>query len=107
MRNYLIIFSILFFSFFISSLVSENTLMIDGVYAIFYSCLIIYVMQWAGFFPSFYFKTEHYYDLIGSFSFIISILFCFIISNNNFNLEKIFEQLDSQPELIELFGAEW
>jgi len=87
MRNYLIIFSILFFSFFISSLVSENTLMIDGVYAIFYSCLIIYAMQWAGFFPSFYFKTEHYYDLIGSFSFIISILFCFIISNNNFNLE--------------------
>jgi len=27
--------------------------------------------------------------------------------DNNFNLEKIFEQLDNQPELIELFGAEW
>jgi len=87
MKNYLIILSILFVSFFISLLVSENTIMIDGVYAIYYSALIIYMMQWVGFFPSFYFKTEHYYDLIGSFSFIISILFCFIISNSEFNLE--------------------
>ena len=87
MKNYLIIISILFVSFFISSLVSDNTIMIDGVYAIYYSCFIIYTMQWVGFFPSFYFKTEHYYDLIGSFSFIATILFSFIISNNDFNLE--------------------
>lgn len=29
------------------------------------------------------------------------------LDDNNFNLEKVFKQLENQPELLELFGAEW
>jgi len=29
------------------------------------------------------------------------------LHDNNFNLETIFKQLDQQPELLSLFGAEW
>ena len=79
MKYYFIVISTLLVTLLLSFFTSQNSLIYNNIPAIYYSFIIIFIIQWIGFFPSFYFKTEHYFDLIGSFTFIITIFFSFFL----------------------------
>ena len=82
MKYYFIVISTLLISLLLTFFASQNTLIYGNLPAIYYSIIIIFDIQWIGFFPSFYYKTEHYFDLVGSLTFIITILFSFYLKYN-------------------------
>ena len=52
-----------------------------GYPLIFYSVVFVFLIQWIIFIPSYYFKTEQYFDLSGGFTFIIVIWLTYYFSN--------------------------
>ena len=64
-------------SFCISCLValgcSQGGIQINGIPIIFLCLIIIFFIQWVIFFPSYFYHTEHYYDLTGSLTYVIVV----------------------------------
>ena len=75
MKNSLLIFIILFFCFTLCYLASENTIVYLGYPLIYQIFILTFLVQFIVFLPSYYYQTEHYYDLTGGLTFISVILF--------------------------------
>ncbi len=75
MKNSLLIFIILLFCFTLCYLASENTIVYLGYPLIYQIFILTFLVQFIVFLPSYYYQTEHYYDLTGGLTFISVILF--------------------------------
>ncbi len=75
MKNSLLIFIILFFCLTLCYLASENTIVYLGYPLIYQIFILTFLVQFIVFLPSYYYQTEHYYDLTGGLTFISVILF--------------------------------
>ena len=42
-----------------------------------YAVIISFLLQWTLFIPAYFFQTEKFYDLAGSFTYIFAVLFVF------------------------------
>ena len=73
---------------------SFNSLNHAGIPVIFYCLVLAFLIQWVVFLPSFYFQTEHLYDLTGTFTYI-----SIIITSVFYNL-KINEVMLSNRKII-------
>tara|TARA_B100000401_G_scaffold432267_1_gene369399 strand:+ start:612 stop:1487 length:876 start_codon:yes stop_codon:yes gene_type:complete len=63
--------------------ISFNSIELSGVNLVGHLFVMIFVIQWAAYIPAFIFKTEKFYDLTGSFTYILAILFA-LYSTNSF-----------------------
>ena len=52
---------------------SQGGVQLNGIPIVFLCLIIIFSIQWLIFFPSYFYHTEHYYDLTGSITYIIVI----------------------------------
>ena len=52
---------------------SQGGIQINGIPIIFLCLIITFFIQWVIFLPSYYYHTEHYYDLTGSLTYIIVV----------------------------------
>ena len=75
MKNSIFIIVILFFCFTLCYLASENTILFMGYPLLYQVFILIFLIQFIAFLPSYSYQTEHYYDLIGGLTFISVILF--------------------------------
>ena len=75
MKNSIFIIVILFFCFTLCYLASENTIVFMGYPLLYQVFILIFLIQFIAFLPSYSYQTEHYYDLIGGLTFISVILF--------------------------------
>ncbi|MDA0805993.1 MAG: DUF1295 domain-containing protein [Proteobacteria bacterium] len=58
---------------------SNNSTSFDGM-PIFMLCASVgFVLHWLGFIPAYLFQTEHYFDLIGSISYVATVALAFIL----------------------------
>jgi steroid 5-alpha reductase family enzyme len=58
---------------------SNNSTLFDGM-PIFMLCASVgFVLHWLGFIPAYLFQTEHYFDLIGSISYVATVALAFIL----------------------------
>lgn len=59
---------------------SNNSTLYDGM-PIFLLCASVgFVLHWLGFIPAYLFQTEHYFDLIGSISYVASVALAFALA---------------------------
>ena len=52
---------------------SQGGIQLNGIPIVFLCLIIIFLIQWVVFLPSYFYHTEHYYDLTGSLTYIIVI----------------------------------
>jgi len=58
---------------------SNNSALFDGM-PIFMLCASVgFVLHWLGFIPAYVFQTEHYFDLIGSISYVATVALAFLL----------------------------
>lgn len=58
---------------------SNNSALFDGM-PIFMLCAFVgFVLHWLGFIPAYLFQTEHYFDLIGSISYVATVALAFLL----------------------------
>ena len=75
MKNFIFILIILVFCSLLCYSASENTIVFMG-YPLKYQIFVLtFLIQFIVFLPSYYYQTEHYYDLTGGLTFISVILF--------------------------------
>jgi len=63
--------------------ISFNSIELSGVNLVGHLFVMIFVIQWAAYIPAFIFKTEKFYDLTGSFTYILAILFALYSTNSS------------------------
>ena len=63
--------------------ISFNSIELSGVNLVGHLLVMIFVIQWIAYIPAFIFKTEKFYDLTGSLTYISAILFA-LYSTNTF-----------------------
>ena len=68
--------------------ISFNSIELSGVNLVGQLLVIIFVIQWLAYIPAFIFKTEKFYDLTGSFTYIAAILYALYSTNNSQNLDQ-------------------
>ena len=73
--------------------ISFNSIELSGVNLVGHLLVLIFVIQWIAYIPAFIFKTEKFYDLTGSLTYIAAILFALYSTNN-------FESLDPRSLII-------
>ena len=92
-NNYFIIISILLFSLIFSIIISYNSTKLSGIPILVICLLLIFFIHLIIFLPSFIFKTEKYFDITGTVTFlcciIISISSIYYIENENISLRSI------------------
>ena len=76
---------------------SQGSITFNGLPSFALAASIGFILHWLIFFPSYIYQTEHYFDLIGSISYISIVLFTFLALNN----------LDIRSVLIGLFIMVW
>ena len=57
--------------------------LLEGVNLVGHLLIMIFVIQWLAYIPAFLFKTEKFYDLTGSLTYIAAILFALYSTNNS------------------------
>ena len=62
--------------------ISFNSIELSGVNLVGRLLVIIFVIQWIAYIPAFIFKTEKFYDLTGSFTYIAAISFALYSTNS-------------------------
>jgi steroid 5-alpha reductase family enzyme len=62
--------------------ISFNSIELSGVNLVGHLLVMIFVIQWIAYIPAFIFKTEKFYDLTGSFTYIAAILFALYSTNS-------------------------
>ena len=58
-----------------ADVISFNSIELSGVNLVGYLLVMIFIIQWIAYIPAFIFKTEKFYDLTGSLTYISAILF--------------------------------
>ena len=76
---------------------SQGSITFNGLPSFALAASIGFILHWLIFIPSYIYQTEHYFDLIGSISYISIVLFTFLALNN----------LDIRSVLIGLFIMVW
>jgi steroid 5-alpha reductase family enzyme len=67
--------------------ISFNSIELSGVNLVGQLLVMIFVIQWLAYIPAFIFKTEKFYDLTGSFTYIAAILYALYFTNSSQNLD--------------------
>ena len=67
--------------------ISFNSIELSGVNLVGQLLVMIFVIQWLAYIPAFIFKTEKFYDLTGSFTYITAILYALYSTNSSQNLD--------------------
>jgi steroid 5-alpha reductase family enzyme len=67
--------------------ISFNSIELSGVNLVGQLLVMIFVIQWLAYIPAFIFKTEKFYDLTGSFTYIAAILYALYSTNSSQNLD--------------------
>ena len=62
--------------------ISFNSIELSGVNLVGHLLVMIFVIQWIAYIPAFIFKTEKFYDLTGSFTYIAAISFALYSTNS-------------------------
>ena len=76
---------------------SQGSITFNGLPSFALAASIGFILHWLIFIPSYIYQTEHYFDLIGSISYVSIVLFTFLALNN----------LDIRSVLIGLFIMVW
>jgi len=67
--------------------ISFNSIELSGVNLVGHLLVLIFVIQWIAYIPAFLFKTEKFYDLTGSLTYITAISFALYSTNTSQNLD--------------------
>ena len=67
--------------------ISFNSIELSGVNLVGHLLVMIFVIQWIAYLPAFIFKTEKFYDLTGSLTYISAILFALYSTNSSQSLD--------------------
>ena len=67
--------------------ISFNSIELSGVNLVGHLLVIIFVIQWIAYVPAFIFKTEKFYDLTGSITYISAIAFALYSTNDSQSLD--------------------
>ena len=67
--------------------ISFNSIELSGVNLVGHLLVMIFVIQWIAYIPAFIFKTEKFYDLTGSLTYITAISFALYSTNTHQNLD--------------------
>ena len=100
MKSNLYTIIILIFSFLLTYLSVENSLIFLGFPSIYFVWSLIFIIQFVVFIPSFIFKTEHYYDLTGGITFISSIILSLYIKG-------LVYEIDVRSILVSVMVCGW
>ena len=65
---------------------SQGSITFNGLPSFALAASIGFILHWLIFIPSYIYQTEHYFDLIGSISYISIVLFDFLSSRNKLDL---------------------
>ena len=67
--------------------ISFNSIELSGVNLVGHLLVMIFVIQWIAYIPAFIFKTEKFYDLTGSITYISAIAFALYSTNDSQSLD--------------------
>ena len=67
--------------------ISFNSIEMSGVNLVGHLLVMVFVIQWIAYIPAFIFKTEKFYDLTGSLTYITAISFALYTTNTSQNLD--------------------
>ena len=70
-----------------SDAISFNSIEMSGVNLVGHLLVMVFVIQWIAYIPAFIFKTEKFYDLTGSLTYITAISFALYSTNTSQNLD--------------------
>ena len=75
-----------------AEIISFNSIYFEGSNLVGQILVMMFVIQWIAYIPAFLFKTEKFYDLTGSLTYIVTILFALYASDSfrNLNLGNVF-----------------
>jgi steroid 5-alpha reductase family enzyme len=79
---------IFLFTWFYADVISFDSVplkvnLVEGVNLVGHLLIMIFIIQWLAYIPAFLFKTEKFYDLTGSLTYIAAILFALYSTNNS------------------------
>ena len=101
MKEYFLSFVILIFSLFLSYLVSFYSISFLEYKLVYELWLLIFLIHILMFLPSYFYQTEHYYDLTGGITYISCIIYLALGRYFHFNY------LDDVPLIVSLFVSMW
>ena len=87
LTNLTIAVGVFLFTKFYADIISFNSIELSGVNLVGQLLVMIFVIQWIAYIPAFIFKTEKFYDLTGSLTYITAILFALYSTNTPQNLD--------------------
>jgi len=70
-----------------ADVISFNSIELSGVNLIGHLLVMIFAIQWLAYIPAFLFKTEKFYDLTGSFTYVAAILFALYSTKSSQNID--------------------
>jgi steroid 5-alpha reductase family enzyme len=70
-----------------ADIISFNSIEISGLNLVGHLLVMIFVIQWIAYIPAFMFKTEKFYDLTGSLTYIAAISIALYSTNNSKNFD--------------------
>ena len=101
MKEYFLSFVILIFSLFLSYLVSFYSISFLVYKLVYELWLLIFIIHILMFLPSYFYQTEHYYDLTGGITYISCIIYLALGRYFHFNY------IDDVPLIVSLFVSMW
>ncbi len=82
-KNLFLSLIIIVFAFVLTTVVDQNSVSYGSLSLFLLCTIIIFILQWIVFIPSYLFSTEHFFDLTGAVTFIAVSILAFLI--NDFN----------------------
>ena len=80
-KNLLLSLIIIVFAFVLTTLVDENSISYGSLSLFLLCTIIIFILQWIVFIPSYLLSTEHFFDLTGSITFITVSILAFLMND--------------------------
>ena len=80
-KNLLLSLIIIVFAFVLTTLVDENSISYGSLSLFLLCTIIIFIIQWIVFIPSYLLSTEHFFDLTGSITFITVSILAFLMND--------------------------
>ena len=87
LTNLAIAAGVFIFTKFYADAISFNSIEMSGVNLVGHLLVMVFVIQWIAYIPAFIFKTEKFYDLTGSLTYITAISFALYSTNTSQNLD--------------------